>query len=107
MSYLFIIFYFFRAAGVAYGSSQARGRLGATAASLCHSHSNVRYSRICDLRHNSWQHWILNPLSEARDQPSILMDTGQVCNLLNHNGNSLDFLFKPLPQMQTNLSWLN
>ena len=24
-------------------------------------------SRICDLQHNSWQHQILNPLSEARD----------------------------------------
>ena len=24
-------------------------------------------SRVCDLHHSSWQHWILNPLSEARD----------------------------------------
>ena len=24
-------------------------------------------SGICDLYHSSWQHWILNPLSEARD----------------------------------------
>jgi len=24
-------------------------------------------SHICDLRHSSWQGWILNPLSEARD----------------------------------------
>ena len=24
-------------------------------------------SRVCDLRHNSWQHRTLNPLSEARD----------------------------------------
>ena len=24
-------------------------------------------SRICDLYHSSQQHWILNPLSEARD----------------------------------------
>ena len=37
--YLFI-FCFFRAACVAYGSSQARGLIGAAAASLCHSHSN-------------------------------------------------------------------
>ena len=28
--------FFFRAAGAAYGSFQARGRMGATAASLCH-----------------------------------------------------------------------
>ena len=36
----------FRAAPVAYGSSQARGQTGAVAASLCHSHSNAR-SKLC------------------------------------------------------------
>ena len=25
------------------------------------------WSRICDLHHSSQQHWILNPLREARD----------------------------------------
>ena len=35
-------FVFFRAAPVAYGDSQARGLIGAVAASLRHSHSNVR-----------------------------------------------------------------
>ena len=42
----FILFYsilllLFRATTEAYGSSQARGQIGATAASLCHSHSNT------------------------------------------------------------------
>ena len=32
-------------------------------------------SYICDLHHSSWQHWILNPLSEARDRIPILLDT--------------------------------
>ena len=32
-------FFFLRAAPVAYGSSQARGQIGATAASICHSRS--------------------------------------------------------------------
>ena len=32
-------------------------------------------SHICDLRHSLWQRWILNPLSEARDQIHILTDT--------------------------------
>ena len=32
-------------------------------------------SHICELHHSSWQHGILNPLSEARDQTHILMNT--------------------------------
>ena len=42
--YLFInlfIYGLFGATPTAYGGSQARGGIGATAASLCHSHSNV------------------------------------------------------------------
>ena len=30
-------------------------------------------SHVCDLDHSSWQHWILNPLSEARNQTHNLM----------------------------------
>ena len=30
-------------------------------------------SRICNLHHSPWQHQILNPLSEARDQNCNLM----------------------------------
>ena len=44
-------------------------------------------SCICDLRHSSWQCQILNPLSEARDQTRILMDTSWFLNPLSHNGN--------------------
>ena len=32
-------------------------------------------SCICDLHHSSQQHWIFNPLSEARDPTCVLMDT--------------------------------
>ena len=35
-------------------------------------------SRVCDLHHSSWQHWILNPLNEARVQTRILMDPSWV-----------------------------
>ena len=45
-------------------------------------------SRVCDLYHSSQQHQILNPLSKARDQICILMDTSWVCNLLSHSRNS-------------------
>ena len=38
---LFCLFFFFLAAPMAYGVSQARGRIGAIAASLRHSHFNV------------------------------------------------------------------
>ena len=36
-------------------------------------------SHVCNLLYSSWQCWILNPLSGARDQTGILMDTIQVC----------------------------
>ena len=35
-------------------------------------------SCICSLHHSSWQHQILNPLIEARDQTCILMDASWV-----------------------------
>ena len=73
---------------MAYGGSQARGRIRAAAASLHHSHSNARSELICDLHHSSQQRWILNPLSEARDQTRILMDPSQVLDPLSHSGNS-------------------
>ena len=38
--------FFFRAAPVVYGGSQARGQIGATTAGLNHSHSNAR-SELC------------------------------------------------------------
>ena len=43
---IFLFLLFFRATPAAYGGSQARGRIGATAASLHHSHSNTR-SKPC------------------------------------------------------------
>ena len=33
---------------------------------------------ICDPQHSSWQCWIFNPLSEARDRTCVLMDTSQI-----------------------------
>ena len=40
---IFFFFGLFRAAPTAYGGSQARGVIGAVAASLNHSHSNVGF----------------------------------------------------------------
>ena len=71
----FLLFYFyfyffchFRAAHAACGSSQARDRIGAAAASLHHSHSNAG-SKPCL--------WPMPPWARPgiRDQTHILMDT--------------------------------
>ena len=40
-SFLFVLFFLFRAIPIAYGSSQARGQIGAAAAGLHYSHSNT------------------------------------------------------------------
>ena len=40
--WVFCLLSFFRSAPAAYGSSQARGLIRATAAGLCQSHSNAR-----------------------------------------------------------------
>ena len=58
-----LFIYLFKAATMAYGDFQTRGRIGAVAA---------------DLYHSSRQSWIPNPLSEARDQTYILVDPSQI-----------------------------
>ena len=77
MLHFFFFFHLFRATPAAHGSSQARDQIRAVAAGLHHSHSNTR-SELCDLHHSSWQCWVLNLLSEARDWTHILMDTRRV-----------------------------
>ena len=72
--------FFFRAPPATYGGSQARGPIGATAASLHHSHSNVRseLSVTYTIAHGNHA-MILNPMSEARDRTSNLMVPSQIC----------------------------
>ena len=66
--YLFV-YLLFRTEPMAYGSSQARGKIRATVAGLIPDPSHV-----CALHHSSQQCQIPNPLSEARDQTRILMN---------------------------------
>ena len=53
-------------------------------------------SHIHDLCHSLQEHQILNPLSNARDQTCILLDTSQILNLLSHNGSSKSHIFDSL-----------
>ena len=69
---------FFRVVSAAHGCSQARGRIGATAASLVTATATQDLSHVCDLHYSSRQYQILNLLSEARDWILILMGTSQV-----------------------------
>ena len=74
----FLSFCFSRAAPAAYGDSQARGLIGAIAAGLSRATATQDPSRVCDLHHSSWQPWIPNPLSKARDQIRTLMVPSQI-----------------------------
>ena len=77
--FCFCLFAFSRAAPAAYRGSQARGLIRDVAAGLCQSHSNARSESHLRPTPGRRQCWILNPLSEARDQTCILMDPSQVC----------------------------
>ena len=68
----------FRATSVAYGSSQARGRIRAAAAGLHHSHSNAGSEPDLQLTAPLMATWDPYPLIEARDWTCILMDTSWV-----------------------------
>ena len=74
----FSFFFFLRATHMAYGGSQARDPTGAVAACLCQSHSNSGSEPHLNLHHSSWQCWILNLLSEARDRTCNLMVPSQI-----------------------------
>ena len=63
---LFFLFFLFTAILVASGSSWARDQMGATAEAYTTATATPDPSPICDLHQSLWQHWILNPLSEAR-----------------------------------------
>ena len=87
----FIFAVFSRVAPAAFGSSQARGRIGAIVGSLRHSHSNTRSElHLWPMLYLAAGCRILNPLSKARDWTGTLVDTSRVLNPLSHNRNSSD-----------------
>ena len=54
---------------------------------------------ICDLRHSSWQHWILNSLSGARDRTHVFMDTNWACYRWAITGSSSHTYFNHCTQI--------
>ena len=53
-------------------------------------------SHVCDIHHSSWQQWILNPLSKARDQTRDLTDSSRVRYHQAIMGTQVVLLFFPL-----------
>ena len=68
----------FRATPATYGSSQARVESELQLRVYTTATAKPNPSRICDPHHSPQQHQILNPLSEARERPCVLMDTSQI-----------------------------
>ena len=60
---------------VPYGISQARGEIRATTEAYTTAIATLDLNHTLDLRCILQQLWILNPLSEAKDQPRILPET--------------------------------
>ena len=89
---LSIVCCLFRAAPKAYGSSQARSQIGATAAGLSHSHNNVGSKPGLRPASQLTASQILNPLSEARDQTRNLMDTSWIHFCYTTTGTALNIL---------------
>ena len=85
----FFFFFPFRATPAAYGSSQTRVESELQLPAYTTTTVTPAPSCLCDLHHSSWQRQILNPLSKARDQNHILMNTSQVLNPPSHSGNSV------------------
>ena len=81
----FFSFFLSRAIPEAYGGSQARGQIRATAAGLCHSHRNARSEPYLQPT-PQLTCWISDPLSESRDQNFILRDMDSL--MLHHSGKS-------------------
>ena len=73
-------FFFFRTTPMAYGGSQARGRIIAVAAGLCHSHSNAGSKQYLWPTSQLTATPDSQPIvSKARNRTCILMDASWVC----------------------------
>ena len=78
LSFFFLFFLLFRAIPVAYGGSQAGGRIRAIAPATAAATATQDPSHVCDLHHSSGPRQILNPLNEVRDGTQSLMVPSQI-----------------------------
>ena len=72
------LFSLFRAAHLAYGSSWAEDELELQLPAYATATATPDLGHVCNLHHSSQQHWILNPLSKARDRTLNLMVPSQI-----------------------------
>ena len=90
--FIIIIIGHFRAAPEAYKSFCTRGWNGAAATGLHHSNNHSRSEPCLRPNTTAWGNTgSFNPMSKARDQTCILMDTNQILNPVSHNKNSFFF----------------
>ena len=82
--YLFTLL--FGAKPTVYGGSQARGLIGAIAASSTTATAMPDLSHVCGLQRSSQQLHILNPRSEVRDRTRNLMVPSQINFLCTTTG---------------------
>ena len=101
---IFLSFCLFRATTAAYGGSRARGWISLYLLAYAAATAMEHLSHICDLHHSLRQHWIHNPLSKARAQTHILMDTGRVLNHWAMTGTPYSITFKSQDREITNMS---
>ena len=74
-SFSFVFFFFY---GHTCGIWKFLGLIQSCSWGLHHSHSSTGSKPYLWPAPQLWQHWILNPLSKAMDQPHILMDASHV-----------------------------
>ena len=87
------MFAFFRAALMAYGSSQARDGVELQLLACATAAATLGLSCVCNPYHSSQQCWIPDWLSKDRDRTCILLDTSQIHVYCTTMGTPSHFFF--------------
>ena len=76
--YIFCLFFFFLGPHLWHMAVPRLRVESELAAGLHHSYSHTKSEHVCDLHQSSWEGWILNPLSQARDRTCLFMDISRI-----------------------------